>query len=333
MEMNARGSVGAAVLLVVFAQAAAPAVGRAGDGAFDLPADEDAVVVRLVENNGPLSPEFQEGYEIGITAGGEATYTITPAGANPDLGDDALDQVVLEAELSEDDLVDLLDELDDRGYFELAEDADTEDDLPVGGSVTLLAVTLDDDEWSLYADGLTDDENRQLSDAQQAVVAAVLTALGEAAADDEAFDLPDEDEIVVAAIVDNGPVAPEYQTGYSIRIEASGRVEVEFTPEGASPDAAEPTGEPERWRYDLDDEGLQGLLVVLDELGFFDLPPADESEMPDGGDVDFLRVSLADEEWEINAYGLDEEEAARFAAIQTAVAVAAGVDHFPIPLF
>ena len=336
--MNALRAIAATALVVtvlsLHAGLAGPAVGRAAGEEFDLPADDDAVVVRLAENSGPLSPEFQEGYEIEITAGGEATYTITPAGASPDLEEPDLDQVVLEAELADDDLQDLLEELGELGYFELADDVDPDDEPPPGGSISLLAVTLDDDEWLVYPDGLTDDEDRQLVDAQQAVVAAVLVAIGEAAAeDDEEFDLPDEDEIVVEAIVDNGPVAPEYQTGYRIEIDASGRVDAEFTPEGASPDADDPSGEPERWHYDLDEAGVQGLLIVLDELGVFDLPSADEAELPDGAGADFLRVTLDDEEWEINAYGLDDEEVARFAAIQTAVAAAAGVDQFPIPLF
>jgi hypothetical protein len=71
----------------------------------------------------------------------------------------------------------------------------------------------------------------------------------------------------------------------------------------------------------------------LDELGFFDLPSADEAELPDGAGADFVRVTLDDEEWEINAFGLDEEEVARFAAIQTAIAAAGGVNQFPIALF
>jgi hypothetical protein len=332
--MNARWPIAATAVLVVLALTVRPAVGRAAGEAFDLPADEDAVVVRLSENSGPLSPEFFAGYEIAITAGGEATYTITPVGSSPDMDDPPLAEVVLETELDEDDLEDLLEELDERGFFELAEEAETDDDLPVGGSVSLLTVTLDDDEWQVYADGLSDDQHRQLVDAHQAVVAAVLVALGEAAEDDDdAFDLPDDDEFVIEAISDNGSVAPEFQTGYLIQIEASGQVEAEFTPEGASPDADDPTGKLEHWEYDLDEEGVQGLLVVVDALGFFDLPPADEAEMPDGGHVDFLRVTLDDEALEINAYGLSEEEMARFAAIQTAVAAAAGIDQFPIPLF
>jgi hypothetical protein len=147
------------------------------------------------------------------------------------------------------------------------------------------------------------------------------------------FDLPDDDEIVVWSLVDNGPVAPDAQTWYEIEIDAGGHAEAEFTPEGASPDLDEPAAEQERWRYDLDEDGLQGLLVVLDDLGFFDLPPSDEVDVPEGAGADLLRVTLAEEAREVYAIGLDEEEAARFASIQTAIAAATGVDQFPTALF
>ncbi len=103
---------------------------------------------------------------------------------------------------------------------------------------------------------------------------------------------------MIYARTSNGPAALEYQTGYEIRIDATGQaVTVEYPPGSA---LSPPTAREQTTTADLGEAGLQALLAGLDAAGFFAIPPADDSnEPPPGADTRNITVTLADGTWDI----------------------------------
>jgi hypothetical protein len=140
---------------------------------YQIPAT--GTVIHAVVNVGPLPPEYQEGYEITIDATGVATVVITPLGASDDLGDAATrEPIVTTTDLGSDGLQQLLRNLDDTGFFYLptTENLD-ESDVPIGGDVSDLTITLVDDAWEVPGAALTADERATLDQAQRLLVIAV----------------------------------------------------------------------------------------------------------------------------------------------------------------
>lgn len=142
------------------------------DGAYELPAGNE-IVIRIAENNGSVSPEFQTGYAVEIDASGHAEYIFTPEGASGDMTDTTAEPQVTTADLGEDGLQALLKQLDTTGVFDLA---NPDDEAPLGASVDVLEVTLDDGTWLIQNVDLADDAATQLDLAQALIVATVRAA-------------------------------------------------------------------------------------------------------------------------------------------------------------
>jgi hypothetical protein len=139
--------------------------------------------------------------------------------------------------------------------------------------------------------------------------------------------------LVIDSRVDNGPVAPESQSGYEIKIFGSGRAEIEITPPGAS-DALgnQKTAQQETRTVDLSDPELTRLLQQLQNAGYFQLTQADEVNADNqtvGGGTSVLTVSLVDGEWSVNGNGLSQDEASTLERAQTIVADAVGGVELP----
>ena|GEM_PF-2119269 len=133
------------------------------------------VAVYAVVNVGPLSPEYQEGYEITIDASGVATVVVTPLGASDDLGVGATtEKITTTVELRPDGLQQLLRDLDNAGFFYLPT-SDTIDptDVPVGSDVSNLQITLVDATWDVPGAALSPDERETLNEAQRILATAV----------------------------------------------------------------------------------------------------------------------------------------------------------------
>jgi hypothetical protein len=135
---------------------------------------------------------------------------------------------------------------------------------------------------------------------------------------------------VVHALVNNGPLPPEYQDGYEITIDAAGRATVVVTAPGASDDLGDQrTLDPIRTTVDLGIDGLQQLLRDLDNAGFFFLRTRDEidpADIPIGGDVSNLEVTLADRSWDVEGAGLQSDDRVRLDEAQRVLAVAVELD-------
>ncbi len=140
------------------------------DGEYGVPAG-DEIVIRIVENSGPVSPEFQTGYSVEIDADGHAEYVVTPEGASGDMTDPTAAPQVTVAELGEDGVQSLLQLLDVTGVFDLH---NPDDEAPPGASVDLLEVTLDDGTWLTQNVALADEAAAPLDLAQALIVATVL---------------------------------------------------------------------------------------------------------------------------------------------------------------
>jgi hypothetical protein len=135
---------------------------------------------------------------------------------------------------------------------------------------------------------------------------------------------PAGEAVVIHAVVDNGPVSPEFQAGYEITIDATGRAEIVLRPQGSSPGLAEEdrTAEEETYTVQLSEEELHQLLTDLHALGFFDLTQVDEIAPEDllvGGPTSRLTVTLVDGTWDVDGNGLPAaaavlEEAQRLVA-------------------
>ena len=144
-------------------------VRRSSDGAYELPAGNE-IVIRIAENNGSVSPEFQTGYAVEIDSSGHAEYIFTPEGASGDMTDTTPEPQVTTADLGEDGLQALLKQLDTTGVFDLA---NPDDEPSPGASVDVLEVTLDDGTWLIQNVDLADDAATQLDLAQALIVATV----------------------------------------------------------------------------------------------------------------------------------------------------------------
>jgi hypothetical protein len=120
------------------------------DGTYQLPAAGQ--VIRSFVHTGPVSPEYQEGYEIVVDADGTVTTTVTPLGASGDLGESeqTAEQIVRTEEIGEAGVQELLTELDYCGFYYLPQSNEFGDeDMPVGGSVSIIEVQLEDGTWEV----------------------------------------------------------------------------------------------------------------------------------------------------------------------------------------
>jgi hypothetical protein len=139
--------------------------------------------------------------------------------------------------------------------------------------------------------------------------------------------------LVIDSKVDNGPVSPESQSGYEIKIFGSGRAEIVITPPGAA-DALgnKKTAQQETRTVDLSDAELTRLLQRLQNAGYFQLTQADKVN-PDnqtvGGGTSVLTVSLVDGEWTVNANGLTQAEASTLDRAQKIISDAVGGVELP----
>lgn len=133
------------------------------NGEYQLP--ESGSVIEAIVNAGPLPPEYQNGYSIKIDATGHVGYTVTTEGEDTEYS----------GEIGIDGMQVLLSELEGSGYYFLprAEEFDGED-MPVGGSVSVLSVNLLGGAWSVDGKTLMEaSEQDSLSLAQSIVERAV----------------------------------------------------------------------------------------------------------------------------------------------------------------
>ncbi|MCC6790636.1 MAG: hypothetical protein IT336_03070 [Thermomicrobiales bacterium] len=136
----------------------------------------DEIVIQSVVNNGPVSPEFQEGSVITIYADGRVEIVVTPQGASPAIPEDERTAEIetRSSTIQRDDLLDLLSALDEVGFYQITQADEVDpDDLLVGGDTSRLTVTLIDGVWEVDGNGLSGDEGSMLAAAQRAVAAAV----------------------------------------------------------------------------------------------------------------------------------------------------------------
>ena len=135
---------------------------------------------------------------------------------------------------------------------------------------------------------------------------------------DGEYEVPAGDEIIIRVVENNGPVSPEFQTGYSVEIDANGHAEYVFTPAGASGDMTDPTAAPQVTVAELGEDGVQSLLQLLDATGVFDLDNPDD-EAPPGASVDLLEVTLDEGTWVIQNVALEDEAAAQLDLAQALI--------------
>jgi hypothetical protein len=139
------------------------------------PASDEALVIDSTVDNGPVAPESQEGYEIKIFGSGRAEITITPPGAADALGDQTTaEKQTRTVDLSDEELTQLLQQLQDSGYFRLTQESDINpNSQTVGGSNSQLKVSLVDGDWTVIGNGLTDTQAATLEKAQKIVSDAI----------------------------------------------------------------------------------------------------------------------------------------------------------------
>jgi hypothetical protein len=145
-----------------------------------LPASPDDVVIRSVVTNGPVSPEFQSGYEITIYGDGRVEIVITPEGASPGIPEDERTAEVetISGQLSAEELAELLGRLMQLGVFDLTLASDVDpDNVLVGGETSLLALSLIDGTWEFDANGLPPDQAETLEEAQALIAGSAGLAL------------------------------------------------------------------------------------------------------------------------------------------------------------
>jgi hypothetical protein len=139
--------------------------------------------------------------------------------------------------------------------------------------------------------------------------------------------------LVIDSRVDNGPVSPESQSGYEIRVFGSGRAEITITPPGAAEALGnQKTTQQQTRTVDLSDSELTQLLQQLQNAGYFQLTQADKvnpEKQTIGGGNSVLTVSLVDGEWTVNGNGLSQDEAATLEKAQKIVADAVGGVELP----
>ena len=139
------------------------------------PASAEALVIDSKVDNGPVAPESQEGYEIKIFGSGRAEITITPPGASDALGSQTTaEKQMRTVDLTDAELTQLLQQLQDAGYFRLTQANDINpNSQTVGGSTSLLNVSLVDGDWTVNGNGLTDSQANTLEKVQKIVSDAV----------------------------------------------------------------------------------------------------------------------------------------------------------------
>lgn len=146
---------------------------------------------------------------------------------------------------------------------------------------------------------------------------------------DGKYQLPAEGD-VIRSVVHTGPVAPEYQAGYEIVVDAGGTVTITETPPGASGDLsqADRTAEETVRTEEIGADGVQDLLAELETCDFYYLPQRSEftdRDMPVGGSVSILEVQLADGAWEVSRAVLSGRDGRRFDQCQELLADRFGV--------
>jgi hypothetical protein len=142
----------------------------ATDGEFPMPTC-GTVVIDATVNAGPLPPEYQEGYEITIDTSGVAIVAINWEGTpTPE---------VTIVNLGEDGLQELLQQLQEIGFFDLLSEGTPgpESDMPVGGPTNNLSVWLGDQTWQVSEYWLSSEGQEILNESQQAIVDAVGVAV------------------------------------------------------------------------------------------------------------------------------------------------------------
>jgi hypothetical protein len=298
----------------------------ATDGQFQL-SDCATTVIFSAVNNGSVPPEYQEGVEVTIDATGHATIqtktegTPAPAEQTADIGVEGLQR--------------LLGQLQTIGYFDLPQPNPVgETPQPVGGPNNILSVTLADGSWSPRADLLDDAQVAILNQAQQAISNAVMgtaatpaatapatpcvivPAVGTPAATGDQFPLPDCGTVVIQSIVNNGPVSPESQQGYQITIDTGGTAIVAIKGEG--------TPTPSMQIVALGADGLQSLLLQLQQIGYFDLVTRVQGTPLIGGPTNSLSVWLNGQSWQVNGALLSGDDLTTLNEAQQAIATAVG---------
>jgi ribosomal protein S11 len=154
------------------------------------------------------------------------------------------------------------------------------------------------------------------SAAKQETCAATPVATGATpVATDGQFKYSDCATTVIFSAVNNGSVPPEYQEGTEITIDSAGHAAIETKTEG--------TPVPAEQAVEIGVDGLQQLLVQLQDIGYFDLPqpnPVDETPQPVGGPNNVLSVTLADGTWSPRADLLDDAQLSVLNQAQQAIA-------------
>jgi hypothetical protein len=144
------------------------------------------------------------------------------------------------------------------------------------------------------------------------------------------YPLPNPEATVIHAVVDSGPVSPEFQTGYEIVILGDGTAITTVTPAGASPAMGDArTADQMTMIRSLGVEGLMELVERLERNGCFALPAAESippDQVPIGGPTSLLEISLPGREIAINGAGLQGADTSILVNCQAIVAVAAGVE-------
>jgi hypothetical protein len=142
--------------------------------------------------------------------------------------------------------------------------------------------------------------------------------------------VPDPEATVIHAVVDSGPVSPEFQTGYEIVIMGDGTAITTVTPAGASPAMGDArTADQMTMIRSLGVEGLMELVERLERNGCFALPAAESippDQVPVGGPTSLLEISLPGREIAINGAGLQGADTSILVNCQAIVSVAAGVE-------
>jgi hypothetical protein len=134
------------------------------------------------------------------------------------------------------------------------------------------------------------------------------------------FALPSEG-VVIRAVVNKGPIEPQFQAGYELQILADGAVSI-TEQDGETPLPVRAAR--------VEPATLQRLLASLNNCGLFEIPQASEfseEERPVGGAVSVIQVHLADGDWEVSGDFLSGADLAALAGCQQVLA-----DQFELTL-
>ncbi|MCC6792386.1 MAG: hypothetical protein IT336_11910 [Thermomicrobiales bacterium] len=142
------------------------------DGRYQLPVEGPVIQVRV--NNGPVAPDSQEGYEIVVGADGVATITERPMGSSGDLSDDerTVEQAARSVQIGNEGVQEILAELDACNlYYMTQRDEVDPAELPDGGGISIIEVSLADGHWEVFNQALTDGKEQDQFDGCQAMLA------------------------------------------------------------------------------------------------------------------------------------------------------------------